>query len=234
MVSIDLVYKTCLVLANSDIRGNVTPADLRLIINNVVNEIYEEYLFVVNQMTNRENRGLMNGGLENMPDKIREKIQYFLQDAPATFVTTLFQLPSDLRYFDSVYFNDTTEIKPTKNAREFKLVGNFVHTKPTEEYPIYLKQGTTIKVLPTTIQDNVTVFYLRNPLIAKWTYTVVSGAELFNPSALDFQDIDLHPSEEVNVILRTLHKFGINLKEQEIVAITQNMKTQDFNQDNAS
>lgn len=234
MVSVDLVYKTVLMLGNTDIRGNCTPNDARLAINNVVNEIYEEYLFEVNRATTRENRGLMNGGLENIPQKIREKIQHFLQDGPATFVTTLFQLPSDLRYFDSVYFNDTTEIKPTKNAKEFKTIGNFVHTMPTEEYPIYLKQGNTIRVLPTTIQDDVTVFYLRNPLVAKWTFNVVSGAELFNPSAGDFQDIDLHPSEEANVILRTLQKFGINLKEQDIITVTQNLKNQDFNQDNAS
>lgn len=234
MISIDLVYKTCLTLANSDIRGNFTPSELRLFINNVVNEIYEEYLFEVNRMLNRENRGLINGGLENLPDRIREKIQYFSQDAPLTFVSTLFTLPADLRYIDAIYYNGNTEVELTKNAKEFKLIGNFIHTTPNEEYPIGLRQGDTLKILPATIQNNVTMFYLRNPLIAKWTYTVVSGAELFNPSAPDFQDIDLHPSEEANVILRTLLKAGINLKEQDIMAVTQNLKAQEFNQDNAS
>jgi hypothetical protein len=41
MISVDRVYKTVLTLANSDIRGNVTPSELKLVLNDVVNEVYE-------------------------------------------------------------------------------------------------------------------------------------------------------------------------------------------------
>jgi hypothetical protein len=44
MISVDRVYKTVLTLANSDIRGNVTPSELKLVLNDVVNEVYEGYL----------------------------------------------------------------------------------------------------------------------------------------------------------------------------------------------
>ena len=53
MISVDLVYKTVLMFANSDIRGNVKPTDLRLALYDVVNEIVEEYFYEVNRMLNR-------------------------------------------------------------------------------------------------------------------------------------------------------------------------------------
>ena len=235
MVSIDRVYKTVLMFANSDIRGNVKPTDLRLALYDVVNEIVEEYFYEVNRMLNRENRGLINGGFENIPDRIREKILYFLkEDVVLNYAAPYFELPADLRYIDSVFYQENNEVEFCKHNKEFKLLLNYTDTLPTNTNPIGLRIGNKIKVAPTTIVDEVTISYLRNPLIPNWTYTVVGGAELFNPSAPDFQDIDLHPSEENRVVLATLKRFGVNLKETDLTQMTAAREQIDFNQDNAS
>mgnify|MGYP006383153481 FL=1 len=221
--------------ANSDLRGNVKPTDLRLALYDVVNEIVEEYFYEVNRMLNRENRGLINGGFENIPDRIREKILYFLkEDVALTYSAPYFELPTDLRYIDSVFYQDNNEVEFCKHNKEFKLLLNYADTLPTNTNPIGLRIGNKIKVAPTTIVDEVTISYLRNPLIPNWTYTVVGGAELFNPSAPDFQDIDLHPSEENRVVLATLKRFGVNLKETDLTQMTAAREQIDFNQDNAS
>lgn len=235
MISVDLVYKTVLMFANSDIRGNVKPTDLRLALYDVVNEIVEEYFYEVNRMLNRENRGLINGGFENIPDRIREKILYFLkEDVVLNYAAPYFELPTDLRYIDSVFYQEKNEVEFCKHNKEFKLLLNYADTLPTNANPIGLRVGNKIKVAPTTIVDEVTISYLRNPLIPNWTYTVVGGAELFNPSAPDFQDIDLHPSEENRVVLATLKRFGVNLKETDLTQMTAAREQIDFNQDNAS
>lgn len=235
MISVDRVYKTILMFANSDIRGNVKPTDLRLGLYDTVNEIVEEYFYEVNRMLNRENRGLINGGFENIPDRIREKILYFLkEDVVLNYAAPYFELPIDLRYIDSVFYQENNEVEFCKHNKEFKLLLNYTDTLPTNTNPIGLRVGNKIKVAPTTITDEVTISYLRNPLIPNWTYTVVGGAELFNPSAPDFQDIDLHPSEENRVVLATLKRFGVNLKEQDLVQMTAAREQIDFNQDNAS
>ena len=235
MISVDLVYKTVLMFANSDIRGNVKPTDLRLALYDVVNEIVEEYFYEVNRMLNRENRGLINGGFENIPDRIREKILYFLkEDVVLNYAAPYFELPADLRYIDSVFYQENNEVEFCKHNKEFKLLLNYTDTLPTNTNPIGLRIGNKIKVAPTTIVDEVTISYLRNPLIPNWTYTVISGAELFNPSAPDFQDIDLHPSEENRVVLATLKRFGVNLKETDLTQMTAAREQIDFNQDNAS
>ena len=235
MISIDRLYKTVLMFANSDIRGNVKPTDLRLALYDVVNEIVEEYFYEVNRMLNRENRGLINGGFENIPDRIREKILYFLkEDVVLNYAAPYFELPADLRYIDSVFYQENNEVEFCKHNKEFKLLLNYTDTLPTNTNPIGLRIGNKIKVAPTTIVDEVTISYLRNPLIPNWTYTVVGGAELFNPSAPDFQDIDLHPSEENRVVLATLKRFGVNLKETDLTQMTAAREQIDFNQDNAS
>lgn len=235
MISVNNVYKTVLMFANSDIRGNVKPTDLRLALYDVVNEIVEEYFYEVNRMLNRENRGLINGGFENIPDRIREKILYFLkEDVALTYSAPYFELPTDVRYIDSVFYQDNNEVEFCKHNREFKLLLNYTDTLPTITNPIGLRVGDKIKVAPTTIVDEVTISYLRKPLIPNWTYTVVGGSELFNPSAPDFQDIDLHPSEENRVVLATLKRFGVNLKETDLTQMTAAREQIEFNQENAS
>lgn len=235
MISVDRVYKTILMFANSDIRGNVKPTDLRLGLYDTVNEIVEEYFYEVNRMLNRENRGLINGGFENIPDRIREKILYFLkEDVVLNYAAPYFELPIDLRYIDSVFYQENNEVEFCKHNKEFKLLLNYTDTLPTNTNPIGLRVGNFLKIAPDTIVDGLTISYLRNPLIPNWTYTVVGGAELFNPSAPDFQDIDLHPSEENRVVLATLKRFGVNLKEQDLVQMTAAREQIDFNQDNAS
>lgn len=232
MISIDRVYKAVRFFANNDIRGNVKPDDLRLAINTSVEDIVEDYFNELNRALNRENKGLGGIGLESIPERIRERMLHFLKEADLTYDDPVFTLPSDIRYIDNIMYLDT-EIEPCKNNREFKSILNIADASPTTAYPIYLKIGDTIKVAPTTIVDGVTISYLRKQNIANWTFNVISGVEVFNPSANDFQDIDLHASEEYNVIIKTLGYFGVNLKESDLVNVVNNTQQQEFNENNA-
>lgn len=241
MISIDKVYQTVLMFANSDIRGNVKPRDLRLAINDVVNEIYEGYFADINRALNRENRGLIGGGLQNIADRIGERQSHFLiEDLELTYADPYFEIPTNYRYIESVHF-DENEIQMCKSNKEFRLISRNVDTAPTLNYPIGLlvanivedEEIMALKVGPSTITDKVFLTYLRKPLLANWTFNMVNGAEVFNPSAADFRDIDMHPGEENNIVMGVLNRFGINLKEEDLVAFTERNNAQDFNQDNA-
>jgi len=233
MISIDVVYKTVLTIANSDIRGNATPNDIRLLINDVVNEIYEDYFDAQNKLQNRENKGYVNGGLANLVELHQEKIQHFLvPSGNLTYASNLFSIPANARYIETVYYNGI-KVELVKSSKELDTISRNKYAKPTVTMPIGLRIGDKYKIAPSTITSNVTCYYLRKPLIANWTYTVVGDAELFNPSATGFQDIDLHPSEENNVVLKTLNRLGINLKESDLQNITMNKEQIEFNQNNA-
>lgn len=230
---IDRVIQTVKTLLNTDNHGNVSPKEINFIVNNVVLENFEELLFEVNRLMNRQNRGLISGNLDNVTDKVREKIQHYLTSKDMVYASPFFILPTDIRYFDGVFYLGN-EIELVKSNREYNLIRNVRHTSPTEDYPIGLKEGNILKVLPTTIIADVTVSYLRNPLQSKWTYVIIDGVEIFNPSATDYVDIDIHPADEANVIMNTLKKFGVNLKEKDIVEYIQREQSNDINETQAN
>lgn len=227
---IDRIKQTVEAYLNTDQRGNFTPTKYELILNNSVNDCYEDLLDAVNRAINRQNRGLINGGLDNIPDKIRERIQYYLKTATLTYVDPYFTLPADMRYFDIPLYNDE-EIQLCKSRKDFTILSK---SNPTLEYPIGLKEADKLSVLPTTINSGVTVSYLRNPLFATWTYTSIGDVEAFNPSDGNFVDVDIHPSEFTNLVIRVLQGFGVRLKEEDIQKITQSEKILEFNQENQS
>jgi len=84
------------------------------------------------------------------------------------------------------------------------------------------------------LQFSSRIYYLRQPLFPKWTYVKFNNAELFNPSATDFQDADIHPSEEEELTILVCMAFGINLKEVDLQATMQNIATQENNNNKAS
>jgi len=230
---IDKIFQTVKTVLNTDGRGNVSPREFDLILNNVVLEKFEENIFERNRLLNKQNRGLVNNDLDNVATKLLERIQHYLTDGDLTYNSGKFDFPSDLRYLDAIFYDDE-EVELCKNSKEFKLLKNLKETAPDNSYPIGLKNGKAVKILPETIIDNVTVSYLRNPLIAKWTYVVLDGVEIFNPSANDYQDIDIHPGDEDDVIIRVLQKFGINLKEKDLQEIMSREKVGEFNEKNTN
>jgi hypothetical protein len=228
---INRIRETVKTFLNTDGRGNFSPSKFDTILHYVVNNKFEELFFEVNRQLNRQNRGLINGGLENLADKTREKIEHYLMpDTALTYAAPYFQLPANLRYFDSVEYNGNP-VELCKSNKEFKILQTAV---PTTTWPIGVKIGNVIKIDPSTIVGSVTVSYLRNPVQAKWTYTIIDGVEVFNPSALDYVDVDIHPSEEDDIIIRVLQGFGVELKEQDIQQLTQADKLTEFQQEQQS
>ena len=215
---------------NTENRGNFQPETFNRLLHHAVQDSYETSFFEANRTANRQNRGLVLGGLENLTEKVRERISHYLVDSEnLAYNTDRFTLPADYRYFDAPMYNGDTLIEPCKSQKDFNILKS---ANPSTDFPICVKVGNSIKVAPENITSDVTLSYLRNPLRAKWTYTIVDGVELYNPSAADFVDVDAHPSVEIDLIVMVLKGFGVNLKEQDIQAITQNQEARQFNEEN--
>lgn len=226
MYLIDLVYQTVLTIANSDVRGNVKPSDARLLINATIEEIYESYFYELNRMLNRQNKGLIGNGLENIPDLIRDKINYYITSKEVVVEDNKATLPNDVRYLDSVFVGNC-EVEILKSFKDFQIVKNIAN----KSYPIGYKSNASTIVLYPIGYNNVSITYLRKPKIPNWTYVEVMGTEVFNPSSLDFQDIDMHQSEVSNIIIKTLQKVGVNLKEQDLQQVMAQQQNIEFNQE---
>ena len=224
-------------------RGNFTPTKFELALHDAIQNRNEEYFYDLNRLITKENRGFISYGLSNIPDKFSEKILHYLEEAVnLTISNNRLTIPSDSRYLDEielkynssddprVVVNKISDIEFCNNRREFNIQKGFA----TKQYPIYLMIGNEILIAPSEDADTVNLTYLRKIKYPKWTYTEVNGVELFNPNASDFQDADIHASEEDEMVMRVLKSFGVNLKEAELQAFTMQEENTEFNQENAS
>ena len=59
------------------------------------------------------------------------------------------------------------------------------------------------------VEDGLMCNYFRKPVSPKWTYVVVNGKALYNSSALDLQNFELHRSEESTLTNKILELAGI-------------------------
>ena len=62
-------------------------------------------------------------------------------------------------------------------------------------------------------ESKIIVNYIRKPNKVYWTYIVVGEKALYNNSAADAQNFDLHPSEETELVLKILTLAGFTLKD---------------------
>lgn len=233
---INRIYKIVLFISNNPLRGNVTPQEFNLALYNAIIETYEEYFFELNRAINRQNRGLTNADFADLPEHYREKIKYYLTHAqifPTGVDAVRYTLPENLRYIEATYLQGN-QIEPMANSRQFQLLQKYIDVLIDQEYPVYLLEEKQLRVFPEEINEPIDIWYLRTPKPPNWTYTVYEGVELFNPDALDFQDVDMHYSEESNLILRVLLKFGINLKEQDLTNYMMAQENQQLKQETLS
>lgn len=234
---IDRVYQTIRMLANTEIRGNMKPSDFDKALYKVIIDIFEQYVFDLNKWTNRMNKGLVSPGEQNIIDLLQEKIDFHVQSSSLVFDVDKFKLPVDLGYLGTIiYTTVNSEVDLCKNLSEFNHLKRFKHTQPSVDFPVGLRTGKTIEILPATIQSNVKASYRRTPKIPKWTYVKdpISKAEMFNPSAPDYSDIDMHPSEFGEIVTRLCVEFGINLKEEDLKAAGSQEEIQNYNIENSN
>mgnify|MGYP001809737522 CR=1 FL=1 len=224
---IDRINRTVKALLNTDGRGNFKPSDFEDFLYMSIMEKVESYIYEINQAVNRENRGLVNSGLENIPDRLREKLSHLLKKGTISITSGSGNIPLDCLYFDTILTAAGDELEYCKSPKEFNL---YSRNSATADFPIFLKVGNTISVSPQNLPGGPLVFwYIRKPEYPRWTFVQSSGNPIFNPDAPDFKDVDLHSSEEDDLVYMVCLKFGLNLKENDVQSLLANMQQQEEN-----
>ncbi len=227
---IDNIYTKVKTLINTEVRGNVSPSEFNLLLHNAIQSRNEEYVFDINRAVNRENRGLGTHFLANIPDRIQEKVNhYIITDSLPIDTASSRNIPDDCKYIDEIEMASGETFEFCKNKKEF----NIIKPAATEQYPIYRMAGDTVWLYPE-YSGLMQITYWRKVKFPKWTFQLNGNTELFNPSAPDFEDADIHPSEENEMVRRVLLAFGINLKESDIIQMSMNEDQVDFNQSNTN
>lgn len=220
---IDLIFQVVKTIANKELRGNLTPAEFNFLGTQAQNKIFREYFIEIEKQQYKENRGYGGIGLANMPIKTREKIDVFSKSVTLTYDVDRFVLPSDLYHTKQrgILYNSTVVDEGQQSRSAFK---NSSKTASSTTFPQYHREGNGIIITPSTITDNVTCKYIRQPLAPKWTYAIVLGSELFDNTANDFQDFELHPSEMDKLAVEILSLIGINIRDLQVINYAEGIK----------
>lgn len=222
---IDTIYEVVKTILNKEVRGHVAPADFNVIAKQVQEEIYREYFEAENRDKNKRKLGYSNRGFANLEFVQRQRIEDFSKTATLTFSTPNFVLPADLYLIkeNGIVYNGVAVIQEVEGTYATYLAGSL--GSASASFPIYTYVGNgLIKVLPASIVTGVTCDYVRTLADPKWTYTEVGGVPLFNPSAVDYQDFELHVSEFNNITIRILSYLGVNIRDEQVVQYAEILK----------
>jgi len=213
-------------MLNKENRGYISPSEFNQFADLAQMNIFEDDFHAYSKAIVKENSRLYNSDYSNLPRHLRERLDVFSSTTNLSYNSLEEEWSTSegdfYRLLNITYQgNDVEEVSKLEINRVLK--NNLI--APSKEYPIYIKIGDKFKIYPDVSDDTVEALYIRRPKSPKWTYTDVAGNPLFNPSALDYQDFELHPSCEMELIIKILSYCGISIREDEVVQATQNLDT---------
>ena len=238
-VSINTVYQKVLAIANKEQRGYITPQEFNLFANQAQMDIFEQYFYDINQF------GRVPGNsteYSDMLDLLEEKISIFDQFKVSMSAVSGNQLtlPTDVYRLGTVFYavGGAYDVEVEKvSKKNLEYMSRTALYAPVETRPVYTKKSETLlKLFPASpstsyTTGNVTCNYIKKPATVKWTYTVVVGKALYNASAGDLQDFELHASEENNLVLKILQLAGVSIKDPSIYQIADQEEVKDIQQE---
>jgi len=216
MINVDTVYQRVLTLANKEQRGYITPQEFNLYANQAQMDIFEQYFYDLNQFLRVPGNSTTHA---DMVDMLEEKISVFevtaalgLTANPNGVAGNLNTLPRFYR-LSSVRSGNT--IMESVNRKDFRMFPNSPLTTPTATRPIYMVDtiNSVVQIAGNNALIAADIDYIQSPREVNWTYIVVGEKALLNATALDYQDFDLHPSEETELVLKILTLAGFTLKD---------------------
>jgi len=229
MISIDTVYQKVLAIANKEQRGYITPQEFNLLAAQAQQLIFEQYFYDLNQFNRAGGNGMEYGDIMNI---LEEKISFFEKYGQDLNGNTANRgiLPAECYRLGQVQFgtfNTDSVVVEKIRVKDLAQILSAPLTAPTLTRPIYVRSDNSsheLELYPTAFSagnrmDQVTVNYVRKPLTPKWTYTIVNEQALYNGSASDKQDFELHPSDEEDLVYKILELSGIIMNKPGLVQL---------------
>ena len=110
---------------------------------------------------------------------------------------------------------------------EFNTIARVKRFNPSSCSPVYTLNNGVLKISPETQDKKLELVYFRLVKEPKLTYRIISGQEVYDPDAEDFQDFDTHPIMYHAIFIEMLLYFGLNLKEEYAIQLAQQMKQEE-------
>lgn len=227
---INSVRKTVLSILNKNNYGYITPDDFNLYAKQAQLDIFDDYFYDYNYQINKENARASGTGYADIRKGYEEVIDGLSETKTLTQnAANSYFLPSQVTTSDDYYlinkvlcFNGAAflgEAERVSHSKATYLTTSLL-TSPTEMFPAYVQNGSTITVFPDTINGatQVQAQYIRYPKDPKWTFLTLSNGEpLFDASQPDYQDFELSIDDQVDLVVKILQYAGMSIREVQAV-----------------
>lgn len=235
---IDSVFQVVKTIVNKELRGVPTPGELNLMARNAQERIFRGYFEDAMRDQVRSNRGMSSRNYADLIRMQHQRIEIFAEETTISYSpgagknTGFYTLPDDLYFIKP---NGVTKVSDSEVIDEVQFSDTYFKQKSlasaSSVFPSYKLQGNVLFVYPSTFNSQIRLEYLRVPKVPRWTYTIVSGTEIFNQSATDYQDFELHPSEFSNLVITMCSYLGIMIREQDVVSYAENLRNKQDNKE---
>ena len=232
MVSVNTVYQTVLALANKEQRGYITPQEFNLHAEHAQMSIFSQYFYDLNQFKRVPGN---NTVYSNPIDILEEKISIF-KKGPSTLSTNGVQLSAldpDIYKLSQVTLLKTSTyscVAEEISYEEYHQTQNSPLLKATETRPIYYIKDNKVFYAPAS-NGTYQARWIRRPKKPNWTYIVVGEKALYNSTATDHQDFELHPSEQTDLVIKILQLSGVTIKDYNLVQVAAQEETKNIQQE---
>jgi len=225
MISVNTARNLTMFLLNKANNGYISPEQFNSFCQLAQLDIFENLFISYNQFVNKQNRRLTGTEYADIPKNIREQIDVFATyTTSANFTydsnTDLWSYTgSDLYRAESLSLVTTATNKKIDieevQKRELNVMKNSPLTTPSLLFPVCTRIGESFRIDPIVPTGYGTeLFFIRKPSDPKWTYVVSQGNPVFDGSATDLQDIELHYSLFAPFMVKVLGYCGVNLREE--------------------
>jgi hypothetical protein len=221
---INQVYTTVLAIINKDNRGYVSPLEFNLYAELAQMSLFEELFHKYSKSIVKQNARMYHSEFSDIPKHIREVIDIFTSETGISYSSTrLLWYPQANDFYRHVfmYIKNGGDFEEVSKMEINRVLNNNL-IAPTLQYPVYISLNGGYRLYPTTINGtNVSLTYIRKPKQPKWTYQVVGGNPLYNPTATDFQDFELPESMFSDLVVKILGYAGVEIREADIIQLAQ-------------
>jgi hypothetical protein len=230
---INQVYTTVLAIINKDNRGYVSPLEFNLYAELAQMSLFEELFHKYSKSIVKQNARMYHSEYSDIPKHIREVIDVFTNECKLSQnLVSLLWYPNTTDFYRLIKIDYLQKELEEISKLEVNRVLNNNLIAPTLQYPAYISLNGGYRLYPTTIVGaNADVTYIRKPKQPKWTYQVVGGNPLFNPTATDYQDFEFPESMFNDLVVKILGYAGVEIREADIIQVSQGMEVNNNNQE---
>ena len=243
-ISVNKIYQTVLALANKEQRGYITPQEFNLFADHAQMDIFEQYFYDLNQFKRTVGNDTMHSDMVNI---LEEKISAFHKEISyAHYDQNERYIGTKDRFFEAFYYKpadmyrliEILKIDPNQgivseidrlNVRDYERAIKSTLTRGSINMPVCAIKDDSIVVAPSaeSSTSQIKIDYIKKPSPPKWTYIVVNEKPLYNSSAPDHHNFELHDSEQKDLVIKILQLAGVSIKDYNItqVAAQEEVKT---------